>query len=188
MTASDRPVPPSVPPGRARPAVADHRGDDAVLGVGAYGAGRQGPVDLTRAAWARDLPDTVEMIEVTARFTEPPQERRMPAQVTVCPYLVVVADLRRRGGLTGGFTGGFTVLHVPTGLPLPTVWPMSPWVAADAAARVADLDWSHPDRAYYNAGGPGAGHSRAWVTAMTRAADSAAADGEGLDLDGDGGL
>jgi len=159
MTASDRPVTPPV------------------------------PVDLTRAAWARDLPDTVEMIEVTARFTEPPQRRRMPGQVTVCPYLVVVADLRRRGGLTGGFTGGFTVLHVPTGLLLPGWPPMSPWVAADVAARVADLDWAPPDRAYYNPGGSGAGHSRAWVTAMTRATDSAAAaDGDGLDFDGDGGL
>jgi len=141
---------------------------------------RQGPVDLTRAAWDQDLPDTVEMIEVTARFTAPPQQRRMPAQVTVCPYLVVVADLGRGGG---GFTGGFIVLHVPTGLPLPTVWPMSPWVAADAAAHVADLDWSDPDPAYYNPGGPGAGHSRAWVTAMTRAtADSAATDDDGVEV------
>jgi len=130
---------------------------------------RQGPVDLTRVAWDRDLPDTVEMIEVTARFTAPPQQRRMAAQVTVCPYLVVVADLGRG---EGGFTGGFTVLHVPTGLLLPPgLLSMSPWVAADAAARVADLDWSCPDPAYYNPGGPGAGHSRAWMTAMTREGD-----------------
>jgi len=144
-----------------------------------------GPVDLTRAAWDRDLPDTVEMIEVTARFTAPPQQRRMAAQVTVCPYLVVVADLRRGGG---GFTSGFTALQVPTGLLLPGrlrgLPPMSPWVAADAAARVAGLDWSHPDPAYYSHGGPGAGHARAWVAAARAAA---AADGVGVGVGGGGG-